>query len=43
MEGVRMDLMLEVGFETDNGDKNGDEEFKTPEPRRGRRSGISLA
>lgn len=42
LEGVRMELMLEVGFETDNGDKDGDEEFKTPEPRRGR-SGISLA
>lgn len=37
-----MDLMLEVGFETDNGDQDGDGEFKTPEPRCGRRSEISL-
>lgn len=32
LEGVRMDLMLEVGFETDNGDKDGMRNSKHPSP-----------
>lgn len=37
-----MDVMLDVAFETDNEDKDGDGELKIPEPRCERRSGISL-
>lgn len=43
MESIKMELMPEAAFETDNKDKAGDGEFKIPEPRCGRRSGISLA
>ena len=42
LDGIKMDVMLEAPFETDNKDKNGDGELKTPEPQCGRRSGISL-
>lgn len=42
LEGIRMDVMLDVAFETDNEDKDGDGELKIPEPRCERRSGISL-
>lgn len=43
LEGVKMENVPEAAFETDNKHEDGDEELKIPEPRCGRRSGVSLA